>query len=63
LETRNSQKQAKLGKFLTVRVLNEQSDKLEALSNNLNLNKSNIVRLLINHFVDGKVELILEGGL
>ena len=51
-----------LGKFLTVRVSNEQSARLEALSKKLNLNKSNIVRLLVSHFVSGKVELILEGN-
>jgi hypothetical protein len=51
-----------LGKFLTVRVSNEQSAKLETLSKKLNLNKSNIVRLLVSHFVSGKVELVLDGG-
>jgi predicted DNA-binding protein len=51
-----------LGKFLTVRISNEQSARLEALSEKLNLNKSNIVRLLITHFVNGKVELVLDGG-
>jgi predicted DNA-binding protein len=51
-----------LGKFLTVRVSKEQSARLEALSKKLNLNKSNIVRLLVSHFVSGKVELVLDGG-
>jgi predicted DNA-binding protein len=51
-----------LGKFLTVRVSNEQSVRLDALSKKLNLNKSNIVRLLVSHFVSGKVELVLEGN-
>ena len=51
-----------LGKFLTVRVSKEQSAKLETLSKKLNLNKSNIVRLLVSHFVSGKIELVLEGN-
>lgn len=50
-----------LGKFLSVRISNAQSESLEAISNQLNLNKSNIVRLLLSHFASGKVELVLGG--
>ncbi len=49
-----------LSKFIMVRISEEQSEKLENLSNQYNLNKSNIVRLLINHFLNGEIELVLK---